>query len=72
MKHFYSLLGTVDKYLKFFSFALREKRGEGVEASENRKLEEKPEENIQGGGVVKPNLRENRGRWCQQNCKMFL
>ena len=42
-------LGTVDKYLKFFSFALREKGGEGVEGSENMKLEEKPEENEQGG-----------------------
>ena len=44
------VLGTVDKYLKFFSFALREKGGEGVEGSENMKLEEKPEENEQGGG----------------------
>jgi len=35
--------GTVDKYLKFFLFALREK-GEVVEGSENMKLEE----NVQG------------------------
>ena len=26
--------------------------GEGVEALENRKLEEKPEENMQGGGCL--------------------
>ena len=42
--------GTVDKYLKFFLFALREKGGEGVEGLENMKLEEKPVENEQGGG----------------------
>ena len=46
-------LGTVGFYLKFFLFALREKGGEGVEGSENMKLEEKPEENEQwGGGLV--------------------
>ena len=38
-------LGTVHKYLKFFLFYIQEKGGEGVEPSENRKLEEKPEEN---------------------------
>ena len=45
------MLGTVGFYLKFFSFALREKGGEGVEALENIKLEEKLEENMQGGAA---------------------
>ena len=49
LKYYLLCLGTVDKYLKIFSFALREKGGEGVEGSENMKLEEKPEENVQGG-----------------------
>ena len=33
--------------------------GEGVEASENRKPEEKPEENMKGGGLDKLNLRDH-------------
>ena len=41
-------LGTVRKCLKFFSFSLREKGGEGVEAPENTKPEKKTEE-TQGG-----------------------
>ena len=45
-------LGTIGFYLKFFSFALREKGGEGVEALENIELEIKREENMMGGCVL--------------------
>ena len=37
-------------YLKFFSTSGKE--GGGVEALENRKLEKKPEENMQGEGCL--------------------
>ena len=46
-------LGTVCFYLKFLFFVVQEKGGEGVEATENGKLVEKPEENGVGGGVYK-------------------
>ena len=39
-------LGTVRKYLKFFSFSLREKGGRGLRPHGNTKPEEKLEENI--------------------------
>ena len=45
-----NLLGTIDKYLKFFSSSLPENRGEGVQAFEKRKLEEYRKE---GGGEKK-------------------
>ena len=45
-------LGTVRKYLKFFSFSLREKGGRGSRTPGNTKPEEKLEENRGGGGWV--------------------
>ena len=38
-------LGTVSKYLKFFSFSLRRKGGRGLRPAGNTKPEEKLEEN---------------------------
>ena len=47
---FHEVLGTVRKYLKFFSFSLRENGGEGSRTPGNTKPEEKLEENGWRGG----------------------